>query len=103
MDHRAVRIDLDGTPRWGRREGEEIVLDDGDPAAIGADLFWAGFSNGGQVCAALKRLYVPESRFDAICEAVAAEAATVVVGPGLQEGVKAGPVQTSRSSSGSGS
>lgn len=70
-----------------------IVLDDVDPAAVGADLFWAGFSNSGQVCAALKRLYVPESRFDAICEAVAAEAATVAVGPGLQEGVKAGPVQ----------
>jgi acyl-CoA reductase-like NAD-dependent aldehyde dehydrogenase len=70
-----------------------IVLDDVDPAAIGADLFWAGFSNAGQVCAALKRLYLPESRFDAISEAVAAEAATVVVGSGLQEGVKAGPVQ----------
>jgi acyl-CoA reductase-like NAD-dependent aldehyde dehydrogenase len=70
-----------------------IVLDDADPAAVGADLFWAGFSNGGQVCAALKRLYVPASRFDAICEAVAAEAATVVVGPGLQDGVTAGPVQ----------
>ena len=70
-----------------------IVLDDVDPAAVGADLFWAGFSNSGQVCAALKRLYVPESRFDAICEAIEAEAATVVVGPGLQEGVKAGPVQ----------
>jgi acyl-CoA reductase-like NAD-dependent aldehyde dehydrogenase len=70
-----------------------IVLDDVDPAAVGADLFWAGFSNSGQVCAALKRLYVPESTFDAICEAVAAEAATVVVGPGLQEGVTAGPVQ----------
>ncbi|MEJ2890275.1 aldehyde dehydrogenase family protein [Actinomycetospora aeridis] len=70
-----------------------IVLDDADPATVGADLFWAGFSNGGQVCAALKRLYVPASRFDAICEAVAAEAATVVVGPGLQDGVTAGPVQ----------
>jgi acyl-CoA reductase-like NAD-dependent aldehyde dehydrogenase len=70
-----------------------IVLDDVDPAAIGADLFWAGFSNSGQVCAALKRLYVPASIFDSVCEAVAAEAATVVVGPGLQDGVKAGPVQ----------
>jgi len=70
-----------------------IVLDDVDPAAVGAGLFWAAFSNSGQVCAALKRLYVPESKFDAICEAVAAEAAKVVVGPGLQEGVHAGPVQ----------
>ena len=70
-----------------------IVLDDADPAAIGADLFWAGLSNSGQVCAALKRLYVPESLFDAVCESVAAEAATVVVGPGRQDGVTAGPVQ----------
>ena len=70
-----------------------IVLDDADPAAIGADLVWAGFSNSGPVCAALKRLYVPERLFDAVCEAVAAEAATVVVGPGRQEGVTAGPVQ----------
>jgi len=70
-----------------------IVLDDVDPAAVGAELFWAAFSNSGQVCAALKRLYVPEAKFDAICEAIAAEAATVVVGPGLQDGVKAGPIQ----------
>ncbi len=70
-----------------------IVLDDADPAAVGKDLFWAAFSNSGQVCAALKRLYVPESKLDAICDALAAEAATVVVGPGLQEGVHAGPVQ----------
>ena len=70
-----------------------IVLDDVDPAAVGKDLFWAGFSNSGQVCAALKRLYVPASKFDEICEAIAAEAATVVVGPGLADGVNAGPVQ----------
>lgn len=70
-----------------------IVLDDVDPAAVGKDLFWASFSNSGQVCAALKRLYLPESRFDAIAEAIAAEAATVRVGPGLEDGVQAGPVQ----------
>jgi acyl-CoA reductase-like NAD-dependent aldehyde dehydrogenase len=70
-----------------------IVLDDVDPAAVGKDLFWAGFSNSGQVCAALKRLYLPESKFEDICAAIAAEAATVVVGPGLQDGVDAGPVQ----------
>ena len=37
-----------------------IVLDDADPAAIAADLYWGGLSNCGQVCAGLKRLYVPE-------------------------------------------
>lgn len=70
-----------------------IVLDDADPETIGPDLFWAAFSNSGQVCAALKRLYVPESKLDAYCEVLAREAAKVVVGPGDQEGVTAGPVQ----------
>lgn len=70
-----------------------IVLEDADPAVIGKDLFWAAFSNGGQVCAALKRLYVPESRLEEYCQVLAEEAAKVVVGPGDQEGVVAGPVQ----------
>lgn len=70
-----------------------IVLEDADPEVIGPDLFWAAFSNSGQVCAALKRLYVPESKLDAYCEVLAREAAKVVVGPGDKEGVHAGPLQ----------
>lgn len=70
-----------------------IVLDDADPDVVGADLFWAAFSNSGQVCAALKRLYVPEDKVDVYAAAIAREAAKVVVGPGDQEGVTAGPVQ----------
>ncbi|KQY55697.1 aldehyde dehydrogenase [Aeromicrobium sp. Root495] len=70
-----------------------IVLEDADPDVIGADLFWAAFSNSGQVCAALKRLYVPADKVDAYAAAIAREAAKVVVGPGDQEGVTAGPVQ----------
>jgi acyl-CoA reductase-like NAD-dependent aldehyde dehydrogenase len=70
-----------------------IVLPDADPDVIGKDLFWAAFSNSGQVCAALKRLYVPRSRLDDYSQVLAAEAAKVVVGPGYQEGVTAGPVQ----------
>ncbi len=70
-----------------------IVLEDADPAVIGKDLFWAAFSNSGQVCAALKRLYVPESKLEEYSAVLAEEAAKVVVGPGTQEGVVAGPVQ----------
>jgi acyl-CoA reductase-like NAD-dependent aldehyde dehydrogenase len=70
-----------------------IVLEDADPAVVGPDLFWAAFSNSGQVCAALKRLYVPESRLEEYSQVLAAEAAKVIVGPGDQEGVIAGPVQ----------
>ncbi|KRA30004.1 MULTISPECIES: aldehyde dehydrogenase family protein [unclassified Nocardioides] len=70
-----------------------IVLEDADPQVIGKDLFWAAFSNTGQVCAALKRLYVPASKLEEYSQVLAEEAAKVVVGPGTQEGVVAGPVQ----------
>lgn len=70
-----------------------IVLPDADPAVIGQDLFWAAFSNSGQVCAALKRLYVPRSRLDDYSEVLAEAAAKVVVGPGWDETSTAGPMQ----------
>lgn len=70
-----------------------IVLDDADPAAIASDLFWAKFSNCGQVCAALKRLYVPRGLHDAVCVEMAKVAAAVKVGRGTEEGVDIGPIQ----------
>jgi 2-keto-4-pentenoate hydratase/2-oxohepta-3-ene-1,7-dioic acid hydratase in catechol pathway len=33
LDRRRVRVEVDGEPRWGRREGEAIVLDDGSAVA----------------------------------------------------------------------
>ncbi len=70
-----------------------IVLDDVDPAAFAEDLYWGGLSNCGQVCAGLKRLYVPEALAPRLEEALAAVAGTVVVGDGTEEGVDMGPVQ----------
>jgi acyl-CoA reductase-like NAD-dependent aldehyde dehydrogenase len=70
-----------------------IVLDDVDPAAFAEDLYWGGLSNCGQVCAGLKRLYVPEPLAPKLEEALAAVAGTVVVGDGTEEGVDMGPVQ----------
>jgi len=29
LDHRRVRVEVDGEPRWGRLDGSEILLDDG--------------------------------------------------------------------------
>jgi len=48
--------------------------------------------NSGQVCAALKRLYVHEDIYDEMCEALAGIAASVTVGDGSGE-VDYGPVQ----------
>jgi acyl-CoA reductase-like NAD-dependent aldehyde dehydrogenase len=70
-----------------------IVLDDVDPAVIAADLYWGGLSNCGQVCAGLKRLYVPEKLAPEIEQALAAVAATVVVGDGTHSDVVMGPIQ----------
>ncbi|WP_344827080.1 aldehyde dehydrogenase family protein [Actinocorallia longicatena] len=69
-----------------------IVLPDADPAAIAAKLFGAAFQNNGQVCSAIKRVYVPESLHDELVEALADQAARTKVGPGLEEGVTHGPL-----------
>jgi acyl-CoA reductase-like NAD-dependent aldehyde dehydrogenase len=70
-----------------------IVLEDADPKAIAGDLFWAKFSNCGQVCAALKRLYVHRSIFEPLCAALVDVAAQVKIGPGFSDGAQIGPMQ----------
>jgi len=70
-----------------------IVLDDADPAQIADKVFGAAFMNNGQVCSAIKRVYVPESLYDDMVEALAAKARSVKVGNGMEEGVEYGPIQ----------
>jgi len=69
-----------------------ILLDDVDPAAIAERLFWGAFQNNGQVCSAVKRVYVPERLYDDVVEALAAQARSVKVGEGSTEGVQLGPI-----------
>jgi len=73
-----------------------IVLPDADPKAIAEGLFWGAFINGGQTCAALKRLYVHDSLYDDVCRELTAYAEKVVVGDGLDEASVLGPVQNRR-------
>jgi acyl-CoA reductase-like NAD-dependent aldehyde dehydrogenase len=70
-----------------------IVLPDADPQAIAEGLFWGGFINNGQTCAAMKRLYVHESIHDAVCAALVDFARNIPVGDGLDENAILGPVQ----------
>ncbi|WP_166827215.1 aldehyde dehydrogenase family protein [Brevibacterium limosum] len=70
-----------------------IVLDDADPAQIAGDLFWGAFINTGQTCAAMKRLYVPESLYDQVCQALVEVAGQSPMGVGLEEGNVLGPLQ----------
>jgi acyl-CoA reductase-like NAD-dependent aldehyde dehydrogenase len=69
-----------------------IVLDDADPAAIAPGIVQGAFMNNGQVCAALKRLYVPESIYDEVCEQLVEAAKGGSMGNGMDEGTTQGPL-----------
>jgi len=70
-----------------------IVLPDADPKAIAEGLFWGAFINTGQTCAALKRLYVHDAIYDAVCEELATVATAMPMGNGLDEANVLGPLQ----------
>jgi len=70
-----------------------VVLDDVNVAETAERIFAGAFMNCGQVCIALKRLYVHESIYDELCEALAKIANNAVVGDGLESGVQIGPLQ----------
>ena len=70
-----------------------IVLGDVDPAATAPKIFNAAFQNSGQVCIAMKRVYVHESIYDAMCAELAKLADAAVVGDGLEQGTQLGPLQ----------
>jgi acyl-CoA reductase-like NAD-dependent aldehyde dehydrogenase len=69
-----------------------IVLADADPQKIATALFWGAFANSGQVCTAIKRVYVEEPIFEAVAQALADIARTVKVGDGFDPDVKLGPI-----------
>ncbi|GAA1720983.1 aldehyde dehydrogenase family protein [Fodinicola feengrottensis] len=69
-----------------------IVLDDADPAEVAGKIFDGAFANNGQVCSAIKRLYVPENLHDELVEALAAKAKAAKVGDGTAEGTELGPI-----------
>jgi acyl-CoA reductase-like NAD-dependent aldehyde dehydrogenase len=70
-----------------------IVLPDVDVKKIADELFLSCFHNNGQTCACLKRLYVHESVYSDVCEALVKIAKSIVVGNGMVEGVEIGPLQ----------
>lgn len=70
-----------------------IVLPDADPKAIAEGLFWGAFINTGQTCAALKRLYVHDDIYDAVCDELTNVAKAMPMGNGLDENNVLGPLQ----------
>ena len=69
-----------------------IVLDDVDPAAAVDALFWGAFTNSGQVCTAIKRLYVHEKVYAPIVDGLVERAKATTVGDGLDAATQLGPI-----------
>ncbi|WP_437881963.1 aldehyde dehydrogenase family protein [Pseudomonas sp. LRF_L74] len=69
-----------------------LVLEDADLDAIVEPLFWGAFWNSGQVCFAIKRLYVHESLFERLVAALAERAGRTRLGHGLDAQSELGPL-----------
>jgi acyl-CoA reductase-like NAD-dependent aldehyde dehydrogenase len=70
-----------------------ILLDDVDTAAVTEKLYLSSFSNSGQICSAIKRIYVHESRYSEVVEALTERVRAARVGDGFEDGVELGPIQ----------
>ena len=69
-----------------------IVLDDAAPAIVSRAIFSAAFQNNGQVCSAVKRVYVPEALYADVLDGLTAQAAAIQVGDGTAADTKLGPI-----------
>lgn len=70
-----------------------IVLPDADIEATADGIARSAFANCGQICMAVKRVFVHASIHDALVEALAVRAARIVTGPGRDAASTMGPIQ----------
>ena len=63
-----------------------IILADVDPAKVAPKIFWGAMENSGQICSAIKRVYVPEQMYNALLDNLGEIAKGVKVGDGLEAG-----------------
>jgi len=70
-----------------------IVLADANIEAAAPGIFAFSFFNSGQVCAVIKRLYVHDSIYDAMCDAIAGMAQQAIVAGGADPSAQFGPIQ----------
>jgi acyl-CoA reductase-like NAD-dependent aldehyde dehydrogenase len=74
-----------------------IILDDADlGASTMKSMLGATFQMTGQVCMAIKRIYVPTGRRDEFLDCFCAAAQSLVVGDGLEPAVTMGPLHTQK-------
>ena len=109
-----VRISFTGSQNTGRKilksansNFPKITLEMGgnDPAIILPDcdlskrfesIFWGCFFNAGQICIAIKRLYVHESLSAELIELFKDKAESLKVGNDIEPGIQMGPINNER-------
>jgi len=69
-----------------------ILLDDVDAETAADRVFRYAFANNGQICSAIKRVYVPEALYDDVVEALATQARAKKVGDGMAPDTELGPI-----------
>lgn len=69
-----------------------IVLPDADPAVVAPAIATMALINSGQVCIAIKRIFVHESIYSDVLAAIVAYIKHLRVGDGNEEGVFMGPI-----------
>lgn len=70
-----------------------IVLEDADITAFAPRILQGAFRNSGQICQAIKRLYVHESVYERMVTAMTEAAERLVIGPGTDPATTLGPIQ----------
>lgn len=73
-----------------------IVFEDADLDAALEGLFVSKFRNAGQTCVCSNRIFVHEAVMDAFAGKIAARAAALIVGNGLEAGTEIGPLINER-------
>ncbi len=71
---------------------EDIELND----AVFDKMYWAAFGSSGQICMALKRMYIHESRYDEVVDGFTAACERAVVGDGLLPETTMGPLNNAK-------
>jgi acyl-CoA reductase-like NAD-dependent aldehyde dehydrogenase len=72
------------------RNAATIVCEDADIAAAARACARTGYSNSGQSCISVQRVYVQRSRFEEFAEALSAEVKALIVGDPLDPGTDVG-------------
>ncbi|MBO6727712.1 MAG: aldehyde dehydrogenase family protein [Rhizobiaceae bacterium] len=74
-----------------------LVLDDAElNDEVFEKMYWGAFASSGQICMALKRLYVHVSRYDEVVDGLTAACERAVVGDGLIPETTMGPVNNAQ-------